>query len=74
MDVALVQVSPPAARGFSGIKARVPADNLPMLTSLYGSGLDFGGTRESHGYDLKVLFDGGQPLDTELVDLSTEEA
>ncbi len=62
------------ARGYSGIKARVPADNLPMLTLLYGSGLDFGGTRERYGYDLKVLFNGEDALDSELVDLSTEEA
>ena len=45
------------ARGFSGMKARVAAENKPMLTLLYNSGLSFSGSQEGDGYDLKVRFD-----------------
>ena len=45
------------ARGFSGLKSTVAADNKPMLTLVYNSGLPFKGQLNGDRYDFKISCD-----------------
>ena len=49
------------ARGIAGLKSSVSADNKPMLTLLYNSGMRFSGKLKNNRYDFKILCDTTDP-------------